>query len=110
MKRGVRLTRRPLRVDLNDDPFALLVNFFDCSVVFALGFIVALLAKPATPAPPATGADASRAEVERVAADHRIEHLRPTADTASGEGVRLGTAYRLANGDVVYVPENTPPR
>jgi hypothetical protein len=35
---------------------------------------------------------------------HR-ERLRPTTDTASGEGVRLGTAYRLANGDIVYVPE-----
>ena len=26
----------------------------------------------------------------------------------SGQGTRLGTAYRLANGQVVYVPETSP--
>jgi hypothetical protein len=27
--------------------------------------------------------------------------------TASGDGERLGTAYRLANGQIIYVPEGT---
>lgn len=96
-----RLRRRGLKVDLKEDPFALLINFVDCSLVFALGFMVALLAKPAAPA----GQEGQPAPRENVAGEVRRDRMRPTADTASGEGVRLGTAYRLANGDVVYVPD-----
>ena len=28
-----------------------------------------------------------------------------TGDTLGGQGERLGTAYRLANGQVIYVPD-----
>jgi hypothetical protein len=97
-----RLRRRGLKVDLKEDPFSLLINFVDCSLVFALGFMVALLAKP----PSAAGkAEAGPVSPEALAGEVRRDRMRPTADTASGEGVRLGTAYRLANGDVVYVPD-----
>jgi len=100
-----RLKRRGLRVDLKEDPFALLINFVDCSLVFALGFMIALVARPA--GAPASGAAATDAEgrPDPITGTIQRERLRPTADTASGEGVRLGTAYRLANGDVVYVPD-----
>ena len=94
-----RMKRRGLKVDLKEDPFSLLINFVDCSLVFALGFMIALLAKPAATA--GSGANAP----EPIAGQVQRDRLRPTADTASGEGVRLGTAYRLANGDVVYVPD-----
>ena len=33
------------------------------------------------------------------------DRLRQTDKQLSGEGQRLGTAYRLKNGDVVYVPD-----
>ncbi len=99
-----RMKRRGLKVDLKEDPFSLLINFVDCSLVFALGFMIALLAKP--PAPADRGAEqAAPRPPEAIAGQVQRERLRPTADTASGEGVRLGTAYRLANGDVVYVPD-----
>ena len=29
-----------------------------------------------------------------------------TEEVASGQGMKLGTAYRLATGEVIYVPEN----
>jgi hypothetical protein len=93
-----RMRKRSLSVDLKEDPFSLLINFVDCALVFALGFMIAAIAKPGT-----------AAENEPVSGDYRRERLRATADTASGEGVRLGTAYRLANGDVVYVPDSAPP-
>ena len=28
-----------------------------------------------------------------------------TGETLGGEGERLGTAYRLANGQIIYVPD-----
>lgn len=36
----------------------------------------------------------------------KIEKLKATAEQGRGEGQRLGTAYRLGNGEVIYVPEN----
>jgi hypothetical protein len=30
-----------------------------------------------------------------------------TGETATGDGERLGIAYRLANGQVIYVPEES---
>lgn len=34
-----------------------------------------------------------------------IEHYKTTGEIGGGEGVRAGTAYRLADGSFVYVPE-----
>ena len=36
----------------------------------------------------------------------KLDKYRPTDEKMSGKGERLGTAYRLANGEVVYVPES----
>jgi hypothetical protein len=33
-----------------------------------------------------------------------------SGSTATGDGERLGTAYRLANGQIIYVPEDEPAR
>lgn len=35
----------------------------------------------------------------------KVTTLRVTHDKLCGEGQRLGTAYRLKSGEVVYVPE-----
>jgi len=35
----------------------------------------------------------------------KIEAVRVTRAQAQGRGVRLGTAYRLNDGSMVYVPE-----
>jgi hypothetical protein len=95
-------------VDLKEDPFSLLINFVDCALVFALGFMIALLARPETSALPAPSGSGQPRAAEPIAGELRRERLRVTSDTASGEGVRLGTAYRLASGDVVYVPDAPP--
>ncbi|MFM2125976.1 MAG: hypothetical protein RL328_2427, partial [Acidobacteriota bacterium] len=34
-----------------------------------------------------------------------IKAYKMTSKAAEGNGERLGTAYRLANGQVIYVPE-----
>jgi hypothetical protein len=35
-----------------------------------------------------------------------ITAYKMTGQTATGDGERLGTAYRLANGQIIYVPED----
>jgi hypothetical protein len=36
-----------------------------------------------------------------------LEGYKPTTDRLGGEGQRLGIAYRLKSGEVVYVPETS---
>lgn len=38
----------------------------------------------------------------------KIEKYRATSLELGGEGEKLGTAYRLKSGEVVYVPEGSP--
>jgi hypothetical protein len=35
----------------------------------------------------------------------KLEAYKVSVVTAQGDGERLGTAYRLANGEIIYVPE-----
>lgn len=99
MRRPIDRRRRRLDVDLEGDPLSLLVNFFDCSIVFALAFMVALLS---TLADSATGQPILEAIRKRQV---KLERYRATPETLGGEGERLGVAYRLSTGEVVYVPD-----
>jgi hypothetical protein len=89
-----------------DDPLAGMANLFDLGVVFALGFGIAILAQVSKhdPARAAEALKKSAAEEvpEQAAA---LKRFRSTDESLGGNGTRLGTAYRLANGEVVYVPE-----
>ncbi|RME72332.1 MAG: DUF2149 domain-containing protein [Planctomycetota bacterium] len=95
------------------DPLEGVANFFDVGIVVALGFLLALLSymglaelvqrsdvtlvkNPGTP----------RMEIIRRKGT-RIERYRVSEQQLGGEGVKLGTAYRLKSGEVIYVPEST---
>jgi hypothetical protein len=99
-------SRRRLATNLDDDPFSLLVNFFDCSIVFALGFMVALLAQKK---PNEVDAVARPKTSPEAKARSEVVPMKKTDDRAVGPGERLGVAYRLPSGDVVYVPDGAAP-
>ncbi|MFH1962900.1 MAG: DUF2149 domain-containing protein [bacterium] len=95
-----------------EDPIAGVANLFDASVVFIVSMMIALfmaydmvdLLDPK-----------SEVTITKKTADGQIEiitkkgkeiKVKKVTDTQlSGEGTRLGTAYQLKNGKVVYVPE-----
>lgn len=102
---------RRLGEDGGDDPLQGVANFFDLGIVFALGFLLALLSylglpellqqesvtfvkDPGTP----------RMEIIHKT-PKKLERYRVSRESLAGEGVKLGTAYRLKTGEVVYVPE-----
>jgi hypothetical protein len=97
-----------------EDPLSGVANLFDASIVFAVGLMVALiqafsLAQFLDPNSQFTimKKDARTGQVEMIEKDHRdIKVKKMTQEKKGGPGVRLGVAYQLPDGNVVYVPEN----
>ncbi len=95
-----------------EDPIAGVANLFDASIVFIVSMMIALfmaynmldLLDPN-----------SEVTITKKRADGNVEVItkkgkeikarRVTDRRLSGEGRRLGTAYQLKDGKVIYVPE-----
>jgi hypothetical protein len=95
-----------------EDPLAGVANLFDASIVFIVALILALFS--AWNMLDLFDPD-SEVTIAKKTADGKIEVLtkkgaeikvsRVTDQPLSGQGTRLGTAYQLPDGKVVYVPE-----
>ncbi len=112
----MRFLKRQRRVERYEqpleDPIAGVANLFDASVVFIVSMMIALfmaynmldLLDPK-----------SEVTITKKTADGRVEIItkkgkeikakKVTDKRLSGEGTRLGTAYQLRDGRVIYVPE-----
>ena len=102
------MNRKPRRWDAisEDDPGAGLLNLLDVWVAFSVALLLALfgyLQNARTHTETATAPD--RIPVAALQKALKMPHFRPVQDQLTGEGKRLGMAYQLASGDVVYVPE-----
>lgn len=95
-----------------EDPIAGVANLFDASIVFIVSMMVALfmahnMLDMLNPRSEMTitkkNADGT---VEIITKKGKEIAVRKVTDKKmGGEGVRLGTAYQLKDGKVVYVPE-----
>ena len=85
---------------MEDDPAAGLLNLFDVWIAFAAALLLATVSYYSK-----AGLAPEIVQKNNV----KIEHYRPTTEKLTGNGERLGTAYRLASGEVVYVPEPPAP-
>lgn len=96
----------------DEDPLAGIANLFDVSVAFIVALLIALfglfasgrLLDPASSVTVMVESAAGEMQMIRKKGTE-ITVQKVTDRSMSGEGTRLGTAYRLANGQVVYVPE-----
>ncbi len=95
-----------------EDPLAGVANLFDVSVAFIVALLIALFALSSSGAlldPDSTvvmvteHADGSLEIMSKEGREITVQ--RTTEQELSGQGQRLGVAYRLADGQVVYVPE-----
>jgi len=101
----------------DEDPLAGIANLFDVSVAFIVALLIALFAlfsagsllDPNSNVTMVKQTDGGELEVITKRGPE-IKVQKVTDKSMSGEGVRLGTAYRLANGQVVYVPEGEKPQ
>ena len=98
--------------ELEEDPLAGVANLFDVSVVFIVGLMISLfsvyrmgdLMNPETEVTMVMTNASGQSEII-VKRGTEIEAYEVTGETMSGDGERLGTAYRLADGQIIYVPD-----
>ncbi len=85
---------------LDDDPLSGLANLFDAAIVFALALMVALAIAQQLP----LESLAQTAAVPQPETARPVP-MRPSERVAGGSGTRVGVAYRLHSGELVYVPD-----
>lgn len=108
-----RFLRRPSPEEApEEDPLSGVANLFDVSVVFIVGLMITLFSVyrmgDLVDAQSEVTMVKTNAQGEReiiVKKGTKITAYKVTGKTMAGEGERLGTAYRLANGQIIYVPE-----
>ncbi len=97
----------------DEDPLSGVANLFDIGLVFIVALIVAVFS--AYHMDDLFNQESEMTIVKKTSdgqmeiikkKGRKIEVLRSTPEKAKGQGERLGTAYRLKDGSVVYVPEN----
>ncbi|TWT99822.1 hypothetical protein Pla108_07650 [Botrimarina colliarenosi] len=94
---------RRLLASHDDDPLSGVANLFDVAMVFAVAILLSLITRIAPLE--AIASSGGKPGSEAILPDGEpLEHYRVSESQLSGEGERLGVAYRLANGEVVYVP------
>ncbi len=102
-------TRKPRKWDeADEDPAAGLVNLFDVWIAFAAALLLALMSfLNIRPKADAASGSPSQAVTDMVDPSRlKLEKYRVSSDKAGGDGQRLGTAYRLKSGEVIYVPDS----
>jgi len=108
MKRR-RVTKNGLE---DDDPLNGVANLFDLGLVFIVGLLITLFS-----AYQLTDLFSEKSEMTLMKKNadgqweilikegKEIKAMKITRSKSEGRGEKLGTAYRLENGAVVYVPE-----
>jgi hypothetical protein len=108
-----RFLRLPPPEELaEEDPLSGIANLFDVSVVFIVGLMISLfsiyrmgdLLDPEGSVTMVKTNASGESEVI-VKKGKEIEAYKVTGEQTTGNGERLGTAYRLANGQIIYVPD-----
>ena len=99
------------------DPLVGVVNLFDASMVLVVALLLALagadslaeIAARMSQKDITIVTNPGKPDMEMIIKrGERMEKLRSSELRGAGRGTRLGVAYRLESGEVVYVPEGPP--
>ena len=105
--------RRLIKNDEDHDPMAVLTNLFDVAMVFAVALMVALVTRfdmteMFSQEDFTVVKNPGTEQMEIITKKgEKIEKYTPS-EYQSGKnsrGKRVGTAYQLENGEIIYVPE-----
>ncbi|MFZ2071447.1 MAG: DUF2149 domain-containing protein [Halobacteriota archaeon] len=108
MRRG----RKRLMDEEEEDPMGGVANLFDTAMVFAVAFLVALVVSYNIPELLNPNTDTTVVKIEGenmqviIKQGERIKVMNVTEQVAGGQGSKVGTAYKLETGEIIYVPES----
>ena len=112
MRSGRRRNRLILDEEEGEDPLSGVANLFDAAMVFAVALLVALVISASVPEllnPTADITVVKNPGQENmqviIKKGQEIKVMNMTEQVAGGQGRKLGTAYRLTTGEVIYVPK-----
>lgn len=114
MRERSQKAHRRLLSSGSDDPLSGIANLFDVAMVFSVALILALIAR--SPSASTISSENNftvlknpgQPNMEVIHRDgKKLKHYRISKENLTGNGERLGTAYRLENGEVVYVPKGS---
>jgi hypothetical protein len=106
---------RGFQDDEEADPLGGMANLFDLAMVFAVALMVALvvrfemadlLMKDDVTIVKNPGTDQMEIIIKK---GDEIEKYKATDKVGEGRGKRVGAAYQLEDGRIIYVPENGEP-
>jgi hypothetical protein len=108
--------RRLLRKQEDSDPMSVVSNLFDVAMVFAVALMVALVSRynmteMFSQEDFTMVKNPGKENMEIITKDgEKINRYTPSEDKSSdgNKGKRVGIAYELDNGDIIYVPETAP--
>lgn len=103
----------PKPEEVEEDPLAGIANLFDVSVVFIVGLMISLfsayrmgdLMNPETEVTMVITKPNGEQEIITKKGTEIEAYRITTEELSSGDGERLGVAYRLPDGQIIYVPE-----
>lgn len=106
--------RNPILDDRNDDnPLDLMANLFDAGMVFAVALMVAVVSHFNLPEIFSSEdftivKNPGAADMEIITKEGtKIERFTPSEnqEQSGTKGRRVGSAYQLDNGEIIYIPE-----
>ncbi len=98
----------------DEDPLSVVVNLFDVAMVFAVSLMVGIvlnmnMADFFSEESFTIVKNPGKANMEIITKEGKeVNSYRASGETQSADGTkgrRLGTAYELENGEIIYVPE-----
>lgn len=103
--------RKSLIQEDDNDPLSGMANLFDLAMVLAVALMVALvsryhIAELLTDEDMTIVKNPGKENMEIIVKKgKKIERYKGDKSTGQGKGKRIGAAYELENGQIIYVPE-----
>lgn len=103
--------RQLLRNNVEEDPMAGMANLFDLGMVLAVALMVALVTRYDMPEMLSSEdytivKNPGKADMEIIMKkDNEVIKYKASEGAGEGAGKKVGTAYQLENGEIIYVPE-----
>ena len=97
--------------ETDSDPLSGMANLFDLAMVFAVALMVAMvtyfhIGEIITRENMTMVKNPGKADMEIIVKKgKKITKYKATPQKGQGKGRRVGAAYELENGDIIYVPE-----